>query len=383
MLGSIRCVRCNAGIDENGTGVCPKCNAVRGYWVDVYWPRRRGGDAKHRGFRPGLGWNETKARLWEARAAINEGRFSPAEFEGQVRNRFDVWYEKWIEELERSTLAPSTINTYRCTVGSLLPSLGSLDVGKIEYQDIKDALDDLPCRGSSKRTIRDNLHSFYQWLRRHKGKPIRVIPPFPRVNATGQRAKSILTSEQQAEALNRLPDQWRDVYTLMMLSGIRPSEVLLIKVSDINPARKCLTVSRTYSKNTVKDRPKDKQPRTLPLSSKAWEIALRNIGDRIGDVYLFPKTDGSAWSYSTLRTKWKQYSGYSHVCLKDAGRRSWATRMRNAGVNMDAIRQALGHSDTQVTKKYLDDDVEWAREQFDAADVIPLNGSETGLKGKS
>ena len=60
--------------------------------------------------------------------------------------------------------------------------------------------------------------------------------------------------------------------------------------------------------------------------------------------------------------------------------------MRNAGVDMDAIRQGLGHSMLQVTKEYLEDDVEWAAEQFDKADgkVIPLRSeSEAAFDGKA
>jgi site-specific recombinase XerC len=60
--------------------------------------------------------------------------------------------------------------------------------------------------------------------------------------------------------------------------------------------------------------------------------------------------------------------------------------MRNAGVDMDAIRQGLGHATLQVTKEYLENDVEWAAEQFDKAEgkVIHLrNESETVSDGKA
>ena len=62
------------------------------------------------------------------------------------------------------------------------------------------------------------------------------------------------------------------------------------------------------------------------------------------------------------------HSGIPHIPLKDACRGFWATRMRNAGVDMDAIRQGLGDSMLQVAEEYLEDDVEWVAEQFDKAD---------------
>ena len=123
-----------------------------------------------------------------------------------------------------------------------------------------------------------------------------------------------------------------------------------------------------------------------PMSSAAWEIVLRNIGDRVGGQYLFCKADGSPYSYQSLQKTWHNHSGFPAIPPKDAARRSWATRMRNAGVDMDAIRQGLGHTNLQVTKEYLENDVEWAAEQFDRAEgkVIPIRSEpEAAFDGKN
>jgi integrase len=385
MKGSVRCIHCKAGIDENGDGICPKCKAAKGYWIDIYWSKKYHGDGEHYAFRYGLDWAYTKAKLFELRSSITEGRFNPRDATN-LTNLFELRAEEWFSDLEkavrRGDLAPATFATYKFTLRGLLSTLGKLDVAKIDYQALKDCFDDLPGRGSSKKTIRSNLHTFFVWCRRQKH--IANIPPFPTVKATGKKMKYVLTREQQEEAVSRLPIL-QDAFRLMMCSGVRPSEVLLIKLSDISVERRCITINRTYSDKTIKESTKTNKPRTLPMSSAAWEIVLQNIRNRIGDCYLFCKPDGSPYSYEYLWATWKRHSGYA-VPPKDAARRSWATRMRNAGVDMDAIRQGLGHATLQVTKEYLENDVEWAAEQFDKAEgkVIHLrNESETVSDGKA
>jgi integrase len=384
MKGTIRCIHCKTGINENGDGICPRCKAAKGYWIDIYWSRRYHGDGQHYAFRFGLDWNYTKAKLFELRSAITEGRFNPRDA-SNLTNLFELRIEEWFSDLEkavkRGDLAPATFATYQFTVRGLLPSLGKLDVAKIDYQALKDCFDDLPGRGTSKRTIRGNLHTFLVWCRRQKH--ISVIPAMPTIKAAGRKVKYVLTKEQQEEAVSRMPIL-QDAFRLMMRSGVRPSEVLLIKLSDINVTRRCITINRTYSSGTIKQSTKTNRPRTLPMSTIAWEIVLHNVDDRTGDQYLFHKPNGAPYSYKRLWEIWKQYSGYA-IPPKDAARRSWATQMRNAGVDMDAIRQGLGHTTQRQTKEYVEDDVEWAAEQFDRAEgkVIYLrNELETGSDGK-
>ncbi len=45
MNGSIRCVRCNTGIDEGGDGICPKCKKAKSYFISFYWSEKLGGKA--------------------------------------------------------------------------------------------------------------------------------------------------------------------------------------------------------------------------------------------------------------------------------------------------------------------------------------------------
>jgi len=42
--------------------------------------------------------------------------------------------------------------------------------------------------------------------------------------------------------------------------------------------------------------------------------------------------------------------------------------MRNTGVDVDPITQALGHSSLHVTREYFENLDEWAAEQFDRAE---------------
>jgi site-specific recombinase XerD len=47
--------------------------------------------------------------------------------------------------------------------------------------------------------------------------------------------------------------------------------------------------------------------------------------------------------------------------------------MRNNGVPIEVVSAGLGHKSIAITQKYLDEDVEWAREIFNKAEIVQLD----------
>ncbi len=369
MLGSIRCIRCNSSISTHGNGVCPKCKHSRGYSVNVFWARKRGGDSKHYDLRLGLDWPNTLAKLWEMRTAIRKGTFNPSEYRTGATNpnRFVVRFEEWLDAREADNLAPATLELYRYHTKRMVEHMGDEDVAKIDYESLDDMFKSLVMTGGSKRTMRAILHVFFVWLRRKK--IIASVPPFPTVSAKGARQKYVLTVEQQEQAISRLPETLQDVFRLMTYVGARVSEILTLKISDVDMEKEEITIRRTWSARQIKESTKTDSPRTFPLYGGGLDVIRRNLKGRIGDVYLFAQANSRPYSYSYILWAWRKFSGLK-IPLKDATRRSWATNMRNAGVSMNAIQRGLGHRTIKTTELYLDSDVTWAKVEFERADKV-------------
>jgi integrase len=376
MNGSIRCVRCNSGIDEDGDGVCPRCKKVRAYYIRIYW------DGKHYPLRLRLDWDDTRKKLRKIRSEIDENTFDPLAYLPADRNPniLSMRLAEWLSDVEDSyfkgTMAKATCELYRYTSHRQIgPSfIADKDVTAIDSDDLELFFRDLAMRGTTRRTVRSVLHVFFVWLKRHKY--LSSLPMFPTVRKQGAKQKYVLTWQQQEQAFEKIPDVYRDIYRLMSVVGARVSEILTLKIADINLERRVVTIQRTWSRGTVKDAPKTDTPRTLPLSDMAVEIIRRNLKDRVGDAYLFCKRNGQPYSYSTALRVWRTYSGFK-IPPKDGTRRSWATAMRNAGVPLEAIQKGLGHASVATTELYLDGDVSWAADVFSAAEkkirkVLPL-----------
>jgi integrase len=164
-----------------------------------------------------------------------------------------------------------------------------------------------------------------------------------------------MTVIQQAAAFAKLPAHLRDICEFLTLVGCRISEALTVKVKDFDFDRKIVTFSRTWSGRKIKENTKTNKPRVFPLSDLVIEIIKRNLNDRIGEAYLFCKPCGTPYTSGHLRGVWKA-TGLT-IPSKDATRRSWAIRMRNAGVPIPVIQKGLAHSSIRTTEIYLDEGV--------------------------
>jgi len=367
MAGSIRCVGCHSGIDERSNGICPKCKKAKGYAINFYY------EGRHHRIRLGLNWTATRVKLRSLRASIDEGRFDPVEWGlvDQSPNSLGLRLSEWFDEVKDDTaLTEGTKTMYATQVRRILGSpQATVNLLRLDIEDFRAMFKAMPLRNSTKQTTKKALRTFLTWARGKRY--ILYIPALPRISSDDAKAKYILTMEQQQAALERLPEGRRGLYQLMMNIGARVSEVLTLQVSDVNFARKVVILQRTWSGDTIRETTKTGKRRTLPLTDTALEILAEAIGDKIGNAYIWSKTDGTPYIRQEIYTEWMNKSGLD-VPLKDATRRTFATRLRNEGTPLEIIQALLGHKSVRMTERYLDDDVEWVRTALKKADIVNM-----------
>lgn len=367
MNGSIRCARCTGKISAGG--VCPKCSAKKGepiappvsvwiYSTQTHRNERISADQHGRK----LDYKEAYKLLRQLRGAIDKAKDKGKEFDltpylppEKNPNTCDQLLTDYLAEIEQD-VSPGTCINYTSTVNAhLRPFFGQTDVRKIDVNAIKLFMRSLKHnRKGSIKTIRNRLSAFLHWC--WERKKIESVPPLPRVKGKDEQ-KYAFGLEHQLKAVEKLQNPIiRNAVLLMMVTGMRVSEALVLKVSDVALKERAVTVRRTWSGRQIKESTKTDEPRTIPLSYLACDLLVRAIGDRAGDVWLFPRKKDLNWPYhrQDVSRSWQQ-TGVG-VTLRDATRRSFATICKDAGMDLRKIQELLGHKELRTTEIYLKDE---------------------------
>ena len=242
------------------------------------------------------------------------------------------------------------------------------DVRQITATNIRSYLLYLEKRQFASSTVSRNvasLHAFFHYLfrvRKIEEDPSEQLHP-PKVE---KKAPVILSVDQ----LDRLMNQPREDTTkgmrdramleLLYATGIRVSELISLKVTDVN-------LPLAYISSPSHDR-------MIPFGDTARQSLQRYLGVArpalIGDncEYLFPNCQGHPMSRQGF---WKLLKGYA----EDAGIReditphtlhhSFAAHLIENGADIHTVQQMLGHSDISTTQMYVQMHVQRMRTVYD------------------
>jgi len=273
--------------------------------------------------------------------------------------RSDLWelFQLWLESMQARNLAPKTLKNYTLEVGNFLRFLETQGVQTpeaLQPQHIRRWLVHRRQQGVSARQLQNDYQSpatFWAWLQREG---LVTHNPFTQVEKPKApvKVKPVLTPEEVQRLLNACEGtHWlrlRDKALILTAldTGARAQELLNLKVSDA-------------SRESVLITGKGQKQRMVFLSS-ATRVALRK--------YLkacpFPlQADSPLWwgRYGALtlhglleaiqkvgkRAGLKEHLG-AHIF-----RRTYATWTLRSGIDLETLRQLLGHSDFSSMKHYL------------------------------
>ena len=185
-----------------------------------------------------------------------------------------------------------------------------------------------------------------------------------------QRIPALLTRGEVAAILEACDaPRYRTMLTVCYGCGLRLSEVLALRVGDIDGERKLLRVEQG----------KGAKDRLVPLSPTLLE-ALRAYWRRYRPhEWLFAGRCGAALSPTALQkayTRAKRQAGVTKPGGIHALRHAYASHQLAAGLNVERLQRLMGHSSIHTTLRY----VHWvpsAREGEGALDLIAqLEGSD-------
>jgi integrase/recombinase XerD len=146
---------------------------------------------------------------------------------------------------------------------------------------------------------------------------------------------------------------------LLYATGIKVSEIINLRLSDINLSGKYITCG-------------DRHERSIPFGSlaqsslKAYLEIRDNAFDKRGSSYLFLNNQGEQLSRQGF---WKILKGYAKAVGIDEInpnmiRHSFASHMIDNGADIGIVQKFLGHTDISTTQLYLSHNYQNSREVY-------------------
>lgn len=315
--------------------------------------------------------------------ATEENRAAAETIEGKTRRRYECSgptestprlhpirfpeaarrYLAWAES--EYAAKPNTYKRIRVSFTALMAAFSNSIVSLIGVADLEDF------KAARRRlvksvTVRHDLHAlskFFQYAMRvnwARSNPVRQVSVPSDREAVRMRILNDLEVSRYLSAAAGHPNLY-DLACLMLATGLRPAEVLTLKVGDYNPVRGALTVR---SGKTAAAR------RTVKLMGEAQAIAVRRTAGRSAHEWMFAgKRPGEpATKLNNPHRRACDRSGV-RCCLYDF-RHTFASRMAAAGMPLTTLAAILGHSSLRTITRYVHPSqnvMDEAMERFNAA----------------
>lgn len=171
---------------------------------------------------------------------------------------------------------------------------------------------------------------------------------------------------------NLFMDHLKPMVLTAMNTGLRRGELFKIKFEFVDLERKMLTILKQISKS--------KKTRHVPLNDEAFAVLKKWKNQSPNATGLvFPSAQGKP--FTSIKTAWNKVIGHTKVedfHFHDL-RHHFASRLVMAGVDLNTVRELLGHADIKMTLRYahLSPEVKaQAVAKLNVARVLPIKSDE-------
>ena len=252
--------------------------------------------------------------------------------------------------------SPLTVDAYQRDLSGLQSFLIAIksphSVFNITQQEVTDFLKDLQQQSLNQKTIqrkRSVLATWFYYLQNEKLR--KDFPMQGMVHAISALRLPKYISEQHIEDLLQAPDittsrgvRDRSILEMLYATGLRVSELVSLKKSDINLTRRTLRVVGKGNKE-----------REVPFGEVAAEWLERwlQVSPK-GSPFVYPGRTGAV-SRQTIWHCVQNYAkliGLNPVPSPHVLRHAFATHLLNHGADLRAVQTLLGHENITTTEIY-------------------------------
>jgi len=233
------------------------------------------------------------------------------------------------------------------------------EVSEISFQIVRSWIASLLEKGVNPRSVNrkiSTLQTYFKFMIREK-----IISESPMLKIVAPKSKKrlpVFIEENQIESLLNevefdegfIGERDKLIIELFYVTGIRLSELINIKIFDIN-----------FSNSLIKVLGKRNKERLIPLSMNIVNELQTFVKKHNLNNYLFTNLGGTKVYTKLVYRVVKKYIGkISSVNKKSPHilRHTFATHMLNNGADINAIKELLGHANLSATQVYTHNTIE-------------------------
>ena len=238
-------------------------------------------------------------------------------------------YHSWLA-LHSLNVSPHTMKGYECAYHHV-SCISHRPINEITYNELQNIILDMLKSGlsySSCKKVRSLLNQLYSfaiindWCSKSYSQYLNIGHNIPK------RPRKLFTTNQ----INRLWNINAELPLILLYTGLRASELINLKSSDINRKQRYLKVTISKTKAGI---------RIIPIHHRIWPF----IESRLSNKWIIDERNYVSLSHSfKLAMKSINANHTPHDCLH-----SFATRLDDVGANYNAKRLLLGHASSNVT----------------------------------
>lgn len=253
--------------------------------------------------------------------------------------------EKFENHLKRRRYSPRTILTYTSLVHAFTKVLGRVSPSKLSDEDIGRYITKYYVEKGHSRSYQNQVVNALKLY--YKAEYNREIGKVIQLRPRGEHKLPSVLSQQEVRQILAFfrNDKHRTIFYLIYSGGLRISEVVGLRLTDIDSKRNVIRIRHS----------KGAKDREIPLSQTALHQIRTYYKQYKPEEYLFEGQFGGAYSTRSIQTLFKKALAENKI-TKNATvhtlRHSYATHLLEAGTDLRIIQELLGHKSSKTTEIY-------------------------------
>jgi integrase/recombinase XerD len=253
--------------------------------------------------------------------------------------------QAFVEQMKIRRFSRNTIKAYSSTFGRFLDFYSEQQPDQIEPEQVRKYLlhlvENTNVSASLQNQTINAIKFYFESVLNRPLEPFVIQRP-----KKEKKLPTVLSEEEVARILKQIRNlKHRCVIYLIYSAGLRRSEVLNLKPTDIDSQRNCIIVRNG----------KGKKDRMTLLSDKALILTREYYRQYRPKIWLFEGANGGKYSITSVRKIFQRAlakSGVRKEVTLHSLRHSFATHLLERGTDLRYIQALLGHSSSKTTEIY-------------------------------
>lgn len=281
---------------------------------------------------------------------------------GELLNKQIEDYQKMYE---KGNLSISTLVGYRKINSMLLSFFSYIYIGDLTANDIRRWLEQQSINNITIKTIRNRLSLLNAVLTEAVGNKLISINPLEEIQLTKEINKTASKSEYEIEPFNdeekqiiidTAEGQVKNLLQFNFWTGLRISELIALKWSDIDLIKNITHVKRAKVENEIKTTKTKAGIRKIIMLPKAKEALINQFEYTNGSEFIFhnPNTNKAWGSSNKVGEAWKRVLDKTNIKYRNPYqmRHTYASTLLSNGENVFWLATQMGHENTEMIFKH-------------------------------